>query len=203
METLIPKVIHYCWFGKGPMTDLSKKCIKSWDKTGYEIKLWNEDNIEFNDYLKKCHDKRKYANMANFARISLLYSHGGIYLDTDVEIIGSFDSFLKDKMFLGWEDSDYINNAVWGSVMSHRFLKKCLEEFKFDGEEAANLSSPHFVTKLIGQEYSPLMNGENQSIADLSLYSREYFYPYSWKENFNPNCITSKTVSIHKWEKKW
>lgn len=205
MET-IPKIIHYCWFGKNQLTDISRQCMESWEKTGYEIKLWNEDNIVFNDYLDKCCKKKKYANMSNYIRMVSIYENGGIYLDTDVEIIGSlgsFDSFLKDKMFLGWEGDNYINNAIWGSIKGHSFLKKCIEEFKFDGEEAANLSSPHFLTRMIKQEYNMVMNDKTQIFDDLVVYAKEYFYPYGYYEIADTKHYTSNTVAVHKWEKKW
>ena len=199
----IPKIIHYCWFGNNALTDLSKRCVESWSKTGCEIMLWNEGNIEFNDYLTKCRNSKKYANMSNFWRMVVLDKYGGVYLDTDVEVLKTLDCLLDSEMFLGWEDNDYINNAVWGSSKSHCFLKKCISEFNFDGSEMANESSPHFLTRMIKREYNMGVGGTNQTFDNLSLYSREYFYPYSWKEKFNPNCVTQNTVTIHRWEKKW
>jgi len=200
---MIPKTIHYCWFGKGELTSLSKQCIASWEKTGYEIKRWDDTNIEFNSYLKFCYDRGKYANMSNYYRMIALNDYGGIYLDTDVEVVKSINGILDNEMFLGWEDHEYINNAVFGSVKGHWFMEKCIDEFNFDGNEAANISSPIFITKMISNAYGVKINGELQVFNDLTLYPKEYFYPYNWKEKFNINCIGENTIMVHRWEKKW
>lgn len=101
---MIPKVIHYCWFGDKPIPKMAKKCLKSWGKycPGYEIKLWNEDNFDLNcnQYVKEAYEAKKWAFVTDYARLYIVYHYGGIYLDTDVELIQPLDSLLKEQAFL-------------------------------------------------------------------------------------------------------
>ena len=98
----IPKVIHYCWFGKGEMPKIAKKCIKSWEKycPDYEIICHNEDNFDLsqNRYMREAYEAKKWAFVSDFARLKIIYDHGGIYLDTDVELIKPIDDLLENKV---------------------------------------------------------------------------------------------------------
>ena len=95
---MIPKVIHYCWFGRGPKGDLANKCIESWKRflPDYEIKEWNEDNFDVNmyQYTKEALENKKYAFVTDVVRLYALYTEGGVYMDTDVEVLKSFNPFL-------------------------------------------------------------------------------------------------------------
>ena len=106
---MIPKVIHYCWFGNNPKPKMVKKCINSWKKycSDYEIIEWNENNFDVNycDYVKEAYEAKKWAFVSDFARLWIIYNCGGIYLDTDVEIIRNLDELLNDKAFFGFEDN--------------------------------------------------------------------------------------------------
>ena len=105
---MIPKVIHYCWFGRNPLPPLAVKCIESWKKflPGYEIKEWNEDNFDVNiiPYIQEAYEARKYAFVSDYARFYILYHHGGIYFDTDVEVIKSIDDIIERGAFMGCEN---------------------------------------------------------------------------------------------------
>lgn len=104
---MIPKIIHYCWFGGNPLPELAKKCIKSWEKyfPDYEIKEWNESNFDFNscNYVKEAYEARKWAFVSDYARFKILYEYGGIYFDTDVEVVNSMEDILKKGAFIGRE----------------------------------------------------------------------------------------------------
>ena len=97
----IPKVIHYCWFGGAPLPRLAEKCLKSWKKycPDYEIRLWNEENFDLNEnrYVREAASVGKWAFVSDYVRLKVILEHGGIYLDTDVELLKSLDSLLEEK----------------------------------------------------------------------------------------------------------
>ena len=114
----IPKVIHYCWFGRNPKPKLFKKCLKSWKKycPDYKIVEWNEDNFDIssNLYTKQAYENKKWAFVSDYVRIYALYNEGGLYLDTDVKILKDVSNVVDKDMFLGYEDSGYVGTAVIG-----------------------------------------------------------------------------------------
>ena len=104
---MIPKIIHYCWFGGGDKPELAVKCIESWKKylSDYEIKEWNEENFDItqNQYVREAYENRKFAFVTDYVRLYAIYTEGGVYMDTDVEVIGSYDLFLHHHAFSGFE----------------------------------------------------------------------------------------------------
>ena len=104
---MIPKIIHYCWFGRNPLPELARKCIASWRKylPDYEIKEWNEDNFDVNiiPYTAEAYAQKKYAFVSDYARFWILYRYGGIYFDTDVEVIRPLDDIIARGCFMGFE----------------------------------------------------------------------------------------------------
>ena len=104
---MIPKIIHYCWFGRNPLPPLAEKCIASWREflPDYEIKEWNEDNFDVNiiPYTADAYNAKKYAFVSDYARFWILYKYGGLYFDTDVEVIKSMDDIVERGPFMGCE----------------------------------------------------------------------------------------------------
>ena len=104
---MIPKIIHYCWFGGNPLPEDAKKYIESWRKycPGYEIKEWNESNFDINccDYVREAYEAKKWAFVSDYARFYILYQYGGLYFDTDVEMIRPLFSILQKGSFMGME----------------------------------------------------------------------------------------------------
>ena len=118
---MIPKVIHYCWFGRGEKPKLAQKCIASWKKfcPDYEIIEWNEDNfdVNMNGYTRMCYEQKKYAFLSDYARLLVVAEHGGIYFDTDVELLVSPDFLLEHEAFWGFETPEYVASGLgFGSV---------------------------------------------------------------------------------------
>ena len=121
---MIPKIIHYCWFGRGEKSKLAQKCIDSWKKycPDYEIIEWNEDNfnIEMNGYTRMCYNQKKYAFLSDYVRLLVVEQYGGIYFDLDVELVKSLDDLLKHEAFFGFETDEYVasvracNRKVFG-----------------------------------------------------------------------------------------
>ena len=118
----IPKVIHYCWFGGNPKPKLVQKCIHSWKKycPDYEIIEWNESNFDISScplYVRQAYDVKKWAFVSDYARLKIIHTCGGIYLDTDVELIKSLDSLLEYNAFFGFEDGKYVATGLgFGAV---------------------------------------------------------------------------------------
>ena len=127
----IPKVIHYCWFGKGKMPVLADKCIKSWKKycPDYEIIEWNEENFDINccDYVREAYENRKFAFVTDYVRLYAMYTYGGIYMDTDVELLKPLDSFLQDAAFIGFENKESIATAIIGCNKENKFFKAFIQ----------------------------------------------------------------------------
>lgn len=113
---MIPKVIHYCWFGGGPLNELSRRCVASWKKfcPDYQLVRWDESNYDIgkNEYIRRAAEAKKWAFVSDYARLDIVYRHGGIYLDTDVELVAPLDSLLKERAFLGIEYSGCVNTGV-------------------------------------------------------------------------------------------
>ena len=127
------KYIHYCWFGDKPLPKLAKKCIKSWKKflPDYEIIKWSEENIDLNEcpFLKEAYEQKKWAFVADYARTKAMYEMGGIYFDTDMEVIQPIDDLLKHNAFLGVEDSGKVACGVWYEKNSKSYLATNLLDF--------------------------------------------------------------------------
>ena len=127
---MIPKKIHYCWFGKNEMPDLAKRCIETWYKylPDYEFKLWNEDNSPMEiPFVKEAYKNKMYAYVSDYVRFYALYKEGGIYLDVDMEVIKSFDPLLNNKMFFGAESKRHIGVSIIGAEKNHSFIEEFLE----------------------------------------------------------------------------
>ena len=127
------KIIHYCWFGPKPLPKLAKKCIDSWKKIypDYEIKLWNEQNFDINccQYVKQAYLAKKYAFVTDYVRLYALYHDGGIYMDSDVEVLKNIDIFLDNVAFSGYESYGNCLTGIIGSIQNGKFVKDLLDEY--------------------------------------------------------------------------
>jgi mannosyltransferase OCH1-like enzyme len=139
------KILHYCWFGKGAKPPDVLRCQASWSRylDGYEIREWNEGNCSLeNGYLKAAYERGLWSKVSNLIRLQVLWQHGGIYLDTDIEVLRDFDDLLGEGCVVGFQqekhDTDWANNAVIVARAGHPFLKDCidltLEHFEKTGE---------------------------------------------------------------------
>ena len=130
MEKKIPKIIHYVWFGNQPLSDLATKCIKSWEKFAPDFQLmrWDESSFDIssNRYVMEAYQSKKWAFVSDYVRLYALYHHGGIYMDTDVELIKPIDHFLIHNAFSGFEQTDTIPTAIMGSIVEHPWIKYLL-----------------------------------------------------------------------------
>lgn len=210
---MIPKIIHYCWFGENPLPELAVKCIESWKKycPDYKIIEWNESNFDLTccEYVKEAYQEKKWAFVSDYVRLKVVYDNGGIYLDTDVELLKSLDNFLLDGAFYGIEQSSceekYIATGLgFGAEKNHFTVKAMLDDYE----------NVHFVTEDgIDNTTCPVRNTGSllkygiETIDGLkkydgfSVYPSEYFCPIMF--NSNVKKFTENTVSIHHYTASW
>lgn len=207
---MIPKVIHYCWFGGNDKNDLMKSCIASWKKycPDYEIIEWNESNYDVSKhpFMKKAYDAKKWAFVSDYARIDIIYQYGGVYLDTDVELIASLDQFLKYDFYAGFENETFVNFGLgFGSIKDNCILHDILDhydtvDFPDNNFDLSSIACPKIQTEVL-KKYGLSCNNKNQSIKGGHIFSSEYFCPISFKTG--AVRITDKTVSIHHFNMAW
>lgn len=208
--SMLPKIIHYCWFGKKPIPEQFVQYINGWKDLhpDYEFIQWDENNAPVHlPYLATALNEQNWANASNLIRLWAVYTKGGIYLDTDVELVKNLDVFLKHRCFFGKEKGQkriYVNNAVMGAEAGHWFVQKCWIELlsNFDGTEKANLSSPILTTRLL-EEYETVDNDATQVIEDIQLFSSPFFHPRAWFDKTNDVIPDENTYGIHHYAKTW
>lgn len=212
----IPKVIHYCWFGGNPLPELAIKCIESWKKycPDYEIKEWNESNFDINscDYIKEAYEAKKWAFVSDYARFWILYYEGGLYFDTDVELIRSIDDIIERGNFMACEKAMNVevgtNIAPGLGIAANPGLEIYREildfyEKKHFLREDGNIDVTTIVkyTTDILKKYGFESKNEIQLVADIYIYPPEYFCPKDYQtEKIN---ITENTRAIHHYSESW
>ena len=206
----IPKKINYCWFSGNPMPDYLNKCIESWKKfcPDYEIIRWDEDNynVEKNLYMKQAYEAKKWGFVPDIARLDILYNYGGLYIDTDVEVIRNLDDLLKYEAFAGVEKWGNINmGGCSGAVPHHPVIKEMLDFRKNepfvmqDGSFNLTTCGYYETMPLIKKGFKP--NNTVQNIAGMTIFSSDYFHPYDYMSG--ETCITKNTYSIHHFNGGW
>ena len=206
---MIPKVIHYCWFGGNAFPALTQKCINSW-KTycpDYEIKEWNETNYDFSGcaYAKEAYEVKKWAFVADYTRLKILVEYGGIYMDTDVEVIKPLDAFLTEKAFLGFEEDEYVATSIMACEKNFTLFDMFLRRYdqrhfiKPDGTYDFTTNVVE-ITRFL-REHGLQLNNTKQTIEALTLYPKEYFAPIN-HETRNIEC-TGNTHTIHHFAGTW
>lgn len=206
---MIPKKIHYCWFGRNEKTKTMLKCIESWKKycPDYEIIEWNEDNYDFKSipFVNDAYKVGKWAFVSDYARLDIVYNEGGIYLDTDVEIIKSLDPLLCLEGFAGFEGDDAVATGLgFGAEKGHPMVKALMDdylnrEFPKDGNYIS-IACPVINTEVF-LEYGLQPNGEKQTINKMTIFPKDYFNPKNNQTYITE--ITENTYSIHHYDASW
>jgi len=199
---MIPKHIHYFWFGAAEQTELIKKCLASWQEflPDYTLTLWNESNYDVhkNTYTNKAFTEKKWAFLSDYARLDVLHEHGGIYMDTDMEVLKSLDEFLQHGVFIGMESATHINASIVGATPKHWYIKEVLNSYNHNGPY---VTIPVKMTNVL-QKYISVQD-TRQDHRDIAVYPHEYFYPFGFTESFSPSCITENTHTVHWWDHSW
>ena len=185
---MIPKAIHYCWFGGGKKPKLSKKCIESWKRfcPDYEIKEWNEDNFDFTvmPFMTEAYKAKKYAFVSDVARLLVLEKYGGIYFDTDVELIKDISPLMNDDGFIGFENDMYVNSGqVIACVPNNPIISEMIsayEKLHFTNTDGSYniVACPHLNSDAM-ERFGLIRNGKEQIVAGIHVYPAEYFNPRS------------------------
>ncbi|MBR0445878.1 MAG: polysaccharide pyruvyl transferase family protein [Oscillospiraceae bacterium] len=213
--TKIPKIIHYCWVGDKPKPQSVLYCIESWKRycPDYEIREWNETNYDFtkNEYMRQAYEAKKWGFVPDYARLDIVYEHGGIYLDTDVEMVRSFDELLDNRNFFGFELTDcddqfYVNcGHGFGAEAKDKTIKR-LRDF-YDTVSFINLDgslnilpSPHYTTQVL-RRMGLRSENTDQRFPEFTVYASDVLCP----KNFRTGRLTktARTVSIHHFTASW
>lgn len=206
----IPKEIHYCWFGKGKMPPLAEKCIKSWEKycPDYKIICWNEENFDIgqNRYMREAYEAGKWAFVSDYARLKIVYEHGGIYLDTDVELIKPLDSLIEDVGFMGFDEKGIVatglgfaaepGNAIIGEFLAdYDDIPFVLEDGSFDLTPCPDRNTATLVR--LGMDTSV----SDQVFMGIRFLPDDYLCPMDYLTG--KKTITKNTYSIHHYSASW
>lgn len=207
---IIPKIIHYCWFGNNPIPEKNKIWMKSWKEQcpDYEIVEWNESNYDVykNKYMAQAYESRKWGFVPDYARLDILYNNGGIYLDTDVELLKNLDDLLYQDAFAGFETSKHVALGLgFGSVEKNPIIKKMrdlYENLSFINDDGSmNLTpSPIYQTEIL-KSLGLKTDGEYQNISGMSIYPSKMFNGINIRTG--EISTTEYTKSIHHYDASW
>ena len=207
---MIPKIIHYCWFGGKDLPNLASRCIDSWKRIlpDYKIKCWSEDNFEIENsvpYLREAYTSKKFAFVSDYVRLYALYNEGGIYMDTDVEVINDFSKLLGENTVLGYEDDNNLTTAFIAVPPKAIWVKELLDLYEkrsFIKEDGLlDLTTNVIFISNYLKEKGLILNGKYLKKDDIEIYPSEYFSPRSWDKG--KYHITGNTYTVHYFAGTW
>ena len=197
---MIPKKIHYCWFGRGEKPKLAQKCIASWRKCcpDYEIIEWNEDTFDVyaTAYTQFCYENKKWAFLSDYARLSIVYENGGVYFDTDVETVRSIDGLLENRAFFAFEnDSNVATGLGFGAERRSEFVKAMMDQYSFRTKEEVVLRGCPGLNTAALMPFGLRLDGSLQNLNGALILPVDYLNPYD--DPTGRLTITENTVSVH------
>ena len=206
---MIEKTIHYCWFGGNPLPELAVKCLDSWKKycPDYKIIEWNENNFDLNmcTYVKEAYESKKWAFITDYVRLYVLYNYGGIYMDTDVEVIAPLDKFLDNKGFSGFENEEMVPTGIMAAEAGNPFIGDLLDDYQDrhfilpDGQ--MDMTTNTKVITDLATARGLKLNNTKQVIEDFTFYPNDYFCP---KDSRTLKIkLTENTATIHHFAGSW
>ena len=205
----IPKIIHYCWFGKGEMPEENQRCIDSWKKfcPDYEIVKWTEDNYDVNKclYMKQAYAQKKWGFVPDYARLDIISEYGGIYFDTDVEIVKSFDDLLYEDAFIGFQRNYWVDLGLgFGAMKNNSIIKEMMndyekEEFEVNGK-LNQIASPYYQTKCL-LRHGLKCNNKYQYVDNITILPTEVLDSQGF--SFGKITLTKNSYSIHHYSESW
>ena len=207
----IPKVIHYCWFGNNEKSDLIKKCLESWKNhlPDYEIIEWNEKNfdVNINKYTEQAYKEKKFAFVSDYARLWVIYNYGGIYLDTDVEVLKNLDCFLANTCFMAFEGDHGVNlGLIFGALKGNKVIKEIMNKYEncyfINEDNTVNTKTiVHNTTEILINYGLTLDSTIKQCIEGIQIYPSIYFCPDKrTRENLS---YRDETFTVHHYDASW
>lgn len=207
---MIPKIIHFCWFGGKEKPDLAKKCIESWKKycPDYEMREWNEESFDISSapiYVQEAFQEKKWAFITDYVRLWAMYQFGGIYMDTDVEVVKPLDPFLQHKGFTGFEDDSHMGTGIMASEQGLPLMATLLSYYdnrrfiREDGSLDMTTNTVSITNTLKQMGFEP--NGKMQSYEGFAIYPRDYFCPLD--DATGKMHKSDNTATIHWFNKSW
>lgn len=212
---MIPKVIHYCWFGRNPIPDEYRKYMESWRKfcPDYVIKEWNEDNFDVyeNQYCKEAYEAGKWAFVSDYARLKIIYENGGIYLDTDVELVKPLEPLIENGIgYIGFQNEEEVNTGLgFAAAPKNKCVKEMLYLYNnrpFLVQDDIYDTTPCPVANTVALKRCGLITGKSkckeiQSLDGINVYPIIYFNPIS--EDLSKCKIKDTTFTIHHYAATW
>lgn len=208
---MIPKIIHYCWYGQNEIPEDIKYYIDIWKKycPDYKIICWNENNTNLNEnkYLKQAYDAKKYAFVTDYMRLKVLSEYGGIYMDTDIELCKSLDEYLHHRAFIGCQDENVFSTGLIGAEANHPWIAKLFNHYndlEFINNDGTYNLTPNtiLITEITEKLYNWKFKNELQHLNDdICVYPVEYFCCKNWITGKVEK--SSETVAIHHYKGSW
>ena len=203
---MIPKIIHYCWFGGNPLPPLAQKCIKSWKKycPDYQIIEWNESNFDVNcnAYCAAMYEQKKWAFLTDYVRLKVVYENGGVYMDTDVELLKPLDDLLDNKAYMGFETTGKVNTGLgFGAEKGHPFILENMTYYENLNDFKKVETCPEITTRLLNEYGLKQDIQKNQVVYNVNICPVDYFCPIEFETNIKRK--TRRTYSVHHFVASW
>ena len=209
---MIPRMIHYCWFGGNPLPKTAEKCIRSWKKhcKGYELRQWNESNFDISAaplYVRQAYEAKKWAFVTDYVRLYVVHEHGGIYLDTDVKVIRSLDSLLNYRAYFGFEDGKHIATGLgFGAEKGTPILKELMEDYLeipfVLGDGTLDLMSCPIRNTEVFLRHGLIQDNSLQMLeGEVCILPSQCLCPFDYLTG--RGRITRQTLSIHQFQASW
>lgn len=209
-QQMIPKIIHYCWFGGNSLPEEAQKCIASWKKylPDYTIKEWNESNFDItsNLYVKQAYESRKFAFVSDYVRLYALLTDGGIYMDTDIEVLKSYNPFLHHHAFSGFENNNYVTTGMMASEKGGKWVSELLKYYtdrSFIRKDGSFDTTTNTITITRYMQKEGLkQNNKFQDFPGLvTIYPSDFFCPKDHGTGLIK--LTDNSVCIHHFACSW